>query len=126
MNSVLIPVPMRRAMVANWRWNAARKPNTDDLRPVVKLFTPAGGCTWLLSELDPDDNDTCFGLCDLGMGEPELGNVSLRELATVRNRLGLLAVERDRYVNLDKPLSVYTAWARFARRIVTTKPEGFA
>ena len=39
-----------------------------DFPPVVKLFTPDAGCAWLLSEVDPDDNDIAFGLCDLGVG----------------------------------------------------------
>jgi hypothetical protein len=39
-----------------------------DFLPVVKLFTPDGGCTWLLTERDPDDPDIAFGLCDLGAG----------------------------------------------------------
>jgi hypothetical protein len=30
---------------------------------VVKLFTPDAACTWLLTELDPDDPDIAFGLC---------------------------------------------------------------
>jgi hypothetical protein len=37
-----------------------------DHPPIVKLFTPDGGATWLLSEVDPDDPDRLFGLCDLG------------------------------------------------------------
>ena len=69
-----------------------REPEPDFL-PVVKLFTPDAGCTWLLTEIDPDDPDIAFGLCDLGIGYPELGSVSLSELASVRGRLGL-AVER--------------------------------
>jgi len=125
MSSVLIPIPMRRAMLANGRWNEAKKPNTDDFMPVVKLFTPMRQCTWLLTELDPEDPDVAFGLCDLGMQSPELGSVSIRELASLRIG-GIPGVERDRYITLDQPLSVYTAWARHAGRIVTSKPEGFA
>jgi hypothetical protein len=53
-----------------------------DFEPVVKLFTPDAQCTWLLTEIDADG--VAFGLCDLGMGEPELGYVSLIELRTVR------------------------------------------
>jgi hypothetical protein len=45
-----------------------------DFLPVVKLFTPDGGCTWLLTELDTDEPDIAFGLCDLGMGCPETGS----------------------------------------------------
>ena len=46
--------------------------------PVVKLFNPVGGGTWLLSEMD--EQGIAFGLCDLGMGEPELGYVAIQEL----------------------------------------------
>src|ERR1700694_2380380 len=69
--------------------------------PVVKLFTPDAGCTWLLTEIDPENPDIAFGLCDLGMGCPVLGSVSLSELASVRGRLGL-PVERDRYFTPTK------------------------
>jgi hypothetical protein len=85
--------------------------------PVVKLFTPDGSATWLLTEVDPDDPDRLFGLCDLGLGFPELGYVSLKELIQLRGRLGL-PVERDNYFVADKPLSVYAKDARVRGRIV--------
>ncbi|MEZ5819249.1 MAG: DUF2958 domain-containing protein [Xanthobacteraceae bacterium] len=85
--------------------------------PIVKLFTPDGAATWLISEADPDDADRLFGLCDLGLGFPELGYVSLAELSSVRGRLGL-PVERDRHFVADKPLSVYAEEARKQGRIV--------
>jgi len=88
-----------------------------DFLPVVKLFTPDAGCTWLLSEIDPEDPDIAFGLCDLGMGYPELGNVSLSELASVRGRLGL-PIERDLHFAPAKPLSAYAEEARAHGRIV--------
>jgi hypothetical protein len=72
----------------------------------------------LLTEIDPDDTERAFGLCDLGLGFPELGYVSLAELATVRGRLGL-PVERDVHFLADKPISVYAREARLAGRIVT-------
>ncbi|WP_439331030.1 DUF2958 domain-containing protein [Mesorhizobium carmichaelinearum] len=34
---------------------------------MVKLFTRDAGATWLLTEIDPDDPDHAFGLCDLGL-----------------------------------------------------------
>ena len=86
--------------------------------PVVKLFTPDGAATWLLTELDPADGDTAFGLCDLGVGCPELGTVRLTELATVRSRTGL-PVERDLWFTANKPLSAYATRARLFERIVT-------
>ena len=81
-----------------------------DFWPVVKLFTPDAGCTWLLTEIDPEDPDIAFGLCDLGMGFPELGSVSLTELAGVRGGLGL-PVERDLHFKASKTLSAYAAEA---------------
>ena len=82
-----------------------------DFMPVVKLFTPDAGCTWLLTEIDPEDPDIAFGLCDLGMGYPELGSVSLSELESVRGRLNL-PVERDLYFTATKTLSAYADEAR--------------
>ena len=90
-----------------------------DHYPVVKLFDPAGAATWLLTEIDPDDHDRAFGLCDLGVGFPELGFVSLDELARLRSRFGGLGMERDRAFLANKPLSAYTQAALFADRIVT-------
>lgn len=73
--------------------------------------------TWLLTEVDPDDEDHAFGLCNLGLGFPELGYVSLAELMTVWGRLGLL-VERDLHFTGSKALSAYAREARLAGRIV--------
>ena len=85
--------------------------------PIVKLFTPDGAATWLISEVDPDDPDRLFGLCDLGLGFPELGYVSLAEISSVRGRLGL-PVERDLHFVADKPLSAYAEEACKQGRIV--------
>lgn len=82
-----------------------------DFIPVVKLFTPDAGCTWLLTEADPDNPDVCFGLCDLGMGFPELGSVSVAELESVRGKLGL-PVERDLHFSPTKTISAYAEEAR--------------
>jgi len=60
-----------------------------DFQPVVKLFTPDGGCTWLLTEIDPSDTDIAFGLYYLGRGSPEIGSVSLTEVGALRGQMGL-------------------------------------
>jgi Protein of unknown function (DUF2958) len=86
-----------------------------DFKPVVKLFTPDAQCTWLLTELD---DGLLFGLCDLGLGCPELGYVSLAELSTVRGKLGL-PVERDRHFVANKTISAYADEARANAHIVT-------
>jgi hypothetical protein len=111
----LISDELRAQLLANGRQSLADE--GFDPPPVVKLFTPDAGATWLLTEMDPDDHDHAFGLCDLGLGFPELGYVSPAELATVRGRLGL-PVERDLHFKADKPISAYAREAGMAGRIV--------
>ncbi|HET9637667.1 MAG TPA: DUF2958 domain-containing protein [Allosphingosinicella sp.] len=79
---------------------------THDPMPVVKLFTPDAGATWLLAEIDPEDHDVAYGLCDLGLGNPELGTVRFSEIAALRGNLGL-KVERDQCFVPTKPISEY-------------------
>ena len=106
----------RTQMLANGE-RTARGEDIDPY-PFVKLFAPDGAATWLLTELDPTEPDIAFGLCDLGMGCPELGSVSIAEISAVKGRMGL-AVERDLHFKADKPLSAYTAEAARAGCIVT-------
>jgi hypothetical protein len=87
-----------------------------DHAPVVKFFTPDAQCTWLISEMD-EDGDTLFGLCDLGMGCPELGYVLLSEIEAVRGKFRLPA-ERDRHWSATKPMSAYAEAASKAGMIV--------
>ncbi len=70
----------------------------------------------LPDELAPKFPDQAYGLYDLGLGSPELGWVSLPELAKVRGRFGL-RVERDYFFVADRPLSAYAEEARAAGRI---------
>ncbi len=111
----LITDEQRAQLLANGRQSLEQE--TFDPAPVVKLFTPDADATWLLTEMEPDDHDHVFGLCNLGLGYPELGLVSLAELATVRGRLGL-SVERDLHFNPQKRLSVYAREARLVGWIV--------
>jgi hypothetical protein len=106
---------------ANGRTNQSRieaGEETIDHPPVVKLFTPDGGATWLLSETEPDDPDIAFGLCDLGLGFPELGSVRISVLRAHRGRLGL-PIERDLNFKAKGPLSQYAHRARETGGIVT-------
>lgn len=112
----LITDAQRAQLLANGR-RTIENEDFDPL-PVVKLFTPDASATWLLTEIDPDDEDRAFGLCDLGQGFPELGYVSLAELQSVRGRLGL-PIERDLHFTADKTISAYAREARLAERIVT-------
>ena len=111
---ILLPPELRFALRANDinRRAALRdeRPEPDPV-PVLKLFNPVGAATWLATELDADD-DTLFGLADLGFGCPELGSFSLSEIASVRLPLGL-GIERDIAFESIHPISV---WADTARR----------
>ncbi|MEX0409773.1 DUF2958 domain-containing protein [Aquibium sp. LZ166] len=110
----LLTNPIREQLLRNGRLQqeCSEAGGSDaDFVPVVKLFTPDAACTWLLTELDPDDPDIAFALCDLGFGCPELGCVRISEIESVRGRLGL-PVERDRHFHPDKPLSAYAREAR--------------
>lgn len=89
----------------------------NDHEPVVKLILPGSKCTWLLTEIDPEESDLAFGLCDLGLGFPELGYVSLTELNTVRSKIGLHG-EHDQFFRAIFRISVYTRVARLHQQIV--------
>jgi hypothetical protein len=112
----LLTKSIREQLLRNGRVRAQLEEQGEaeaDFLPAVKLFTPDAGCTWLLAELDPDEPDIAFGLCDLGMGHPELGTVRISELESVRGRLGL-PVERDRHFRPCKTLSAYADEASLA------------
>lgn len=101
---------------SNLRANAGHLdlPGHDPI-PVVKFFNPLGAATWLATELY-EDEDTLFGLADLGFGCPELGTFSLTELQSVRLPFGL-RIERDIAFATRQPLSVWAAWSRRAGSI---------
>ena len=88
----------------------------DGVWPPVKFFDPCGSATWLIASMD-SCGDRLFGLCDLGMGFPELGYVSLRELQAVKGRYGL-GLERDLHFRPTKTLLQYAEEARAACRIL--------
>lgn len=116
----LLTKPLRAQLLENGCRQEPLRGTVDeiDLVPVVKLFTPDANCTWLLTELDPEDADIAFGLCDLGLGFPELGTVRISELESVRGPMGL-PIERDRYIVLSKSLAEYASNACNAGRITT-------
>ena len=66
----LLTKELHEKLLANGREQAKVKgtKGEKDFPPVVKFFYPAGNQTWLLTELDPEDEDVATGLCDLGMG----------------------------------------------------------
>ena len=100
---ILLTSELRERLLANGRL-------TDmDHVPVVKFFNPLGEGVWPATELDAN-GDTLFGLADLG--EPELGSLSLAEMASIRLPFGL-GIERDILFETRFPISV---WAEAARQ----------
>ena len=97
----------------------AAKSDDFDPYPVVKLFTPDADCTWLLAWLEPGDTDLAYGLCDLGVGCPELGTVRLSELVATRGKLGL-PIERDLTWTATNPLHDYARLSLTRRLLVDT------
>jgi Protein of unknown function (DUF2958) len=90
---------------------AAARGERGDPLPVVKLVTLDAHATWLLTELDPQDGDTAFGLCDLGVGAPTLGQVKLSVLERIRGSRDL-PVRCDRHFRPARRLSEYVQLAQ--------------
>ena len=117
----LITKEQEKKLLKNW----SREPS--ESKPVLKLFSPAGAATWLIHSMDPEEKDHLFGLCDLGMGFPELGNVSLSELQEVKIPVRVrinnkvmehhMSIERYIHFNPQATLSVYAEAARNTGRI---------
>jgi hypothetical protein len=109
----LISEELREQLLSNGR--CSNQADFDPF-PVLKLFTPDGAATWLLTEIDPDDHDRAFGLCDLGRGLPELGWVRVSQLETATGWAGL-GVRRDENFKPKKAISEYAEEARLAGKI---------
>lgn len=93
----LLTPEQREQLLANGRQSGL------DHVPVAKFFNPVGIGTWLATELDADQ-DTCFGLADIGF--PELGTFSLDELAALELPFGM-HIERDVFFTGAFPISAY-------------------
>ena len=112
----LIPPELHEKMIENAR--DMRKGRDDDHPRVVKLFSIGGSATWLLSELNPFEPTIAYGLCDLGMGSPELGYVSLEELESIQHpSLPIPLVVRDEHFDAEYLMSVYVEVARHHQSI---------
>jgi hypothetical protein len=98
----------RDEMLAN---GAARARGDDiDPYPVLKLYTPDSGASWVLTSLDAD-GDTAYGLIDMGAGFTELGVVSLSMLAGIKGPRGVPVAVEPNY-KARKTLSAYVADAQ--------------
>ena len=111
----LLTADQIRCMVNNGGWNRTRRRQerpTDDFMPVVKLFCPWSPATWLLTEINPSDRDVAYGLCDVGIGLPEIGRVRLSSLRSMRSCHGV-GIQRDRYF---RPVMTLAGYAEKSQR----------
>lgn len=97
----LISSGLRTQLLANGA-RSARHENHDPF-PVVKLLAPGANAMWLLTELDPDDPDLAYGICDLGISTPKLDYVRLSDLAALAGQ----SIQCDIAFVADQPLSAY-------------------
>lgn len=105
----LIPDDIREALLANT--DRIEADSSFDPEPVVKLFTPDAGATWLMTRAEPNGDDlVLYGLSDLGLGCPEFGPTLLSELTAYRGIFGL-PVERDLFFEPHQPISRYFSQA---------------
>jgi len=99
----------------------------EERKPWLKLFG-GGACTWLISEIvevvpESGGDMTLFGLCDLGMGFPELGYVSFNELRELKFPPFGLPIERDLHWSPSLSIGAYAEAARERGRIVDPMRE---
>ena len=81
----------------------------EDKQVVVRFFNPMGSESWEIYEgkENLEGDWLFFGMCDLGMGLPELGYVTLEELESIQLPMGL-GIERDISVG---PSENHPEWA---------------
>ena len=109
---ILITAKTRKQLEANYLETQAAEisERNFDPRPVVKLFNPVGSQTWLITEIEPGTNNA-FGLCDMGQGYPELGYVSIDELAKLKLYFDM-KIERDIHFEAHMTISEHADQAR--------------
>lgn len=93
-NDIFVPADEKKILKA---LNALDSLDTEDINPKskpVKLFNAIGGGTWEIILFNPETK-MAFGLCDLGVGFPELGYVSVAELFK-----SVPMLEKDKFYNL--------------------------
>lgn len=78
---------------------------------VAKFFNPAGVGTWYLMNMDPDDEDYCWGIVNLF--ETEMGSFSKSELENFKSPLGL-GIEKDLYF---VPINAKELWGKLMKGI---------
>ena len=96
MIQALLTDEQRTQLLANGRITA--EGGDHDPQPVVKLFTPDAHATWLLTELDPEDGDTAYGLRPLRHWHRHARTGSGKDFGSGVHRRAVQAAHRTRPV----------------------------
>lgn len=112
---ITIPEDVKAKLIENAR--RAKAERNFDPEPLLKFFAPWDQKVWLISEMNPNNHDVLFGLCDLGVEEPELGTIILSELNSIVG-IGGLTIEMDRYFEPNRTLNAYATDAAIAGKFV--------
>jgi len=78
---------------------------------VAKFFNPCGGGSWFLINMDPEDEDYCWGICQLF--ETEIGSFSRSDLENTKVGFGL-SIERDLYF---EPINAKVLWEKLMKGV---------
>ena len=84
-----------------------------DFAPVVKLFIPDAGVSWLVTEIDPSDHDRAFGLYTED-GRHRHTHFSFSKIAALRSPTGA-RVTSDPHFIATKMLTAYASRASIVR-----------
>ena len=104
-----LPNKIHKVLISNARFN------TDECQhivPILKLFTPDDNGVWLFVKTMKNNPHVAYGLIDVGQGNPNMGYVDLRLLASARGKMGL-PIERDINFVPRYPLWVYQTASTF-------------
>jgi len=83
----------------------------DNQMIVAKFFNPTGAGTWYLMNMDPDDENYCWGIVDLF--EVEMGSFSKSELESFKGHLSL-GIERDLHF---EPVNAKELWENLLKGV---------
>jgi hypothetical protein len=93
---------------------------TEDRVPVVRLVDAARGAEYILTALNPRQANVYWGLADLGLGSPEIGEISLGAICEYYLASNKALVRDATFDPKGKRLSEFLAEAK-ARR---DRPHG--
>jgi len=77
---------------------------------IAKFFNPTGAGTWYLMNMDPEDEDYCWGIVNLF--EVEIGSFSKSELENTKVGFGI-GIERDLYF---EPINAKELWEKITKK----------